>query len=568
MRRRPSLSQLHALALVGVLLELVLLIGVLYPFALWRVPDVVVASRPLAQVLGYEWTGAARFAATVLLASLLFAVAAWLAERQTGRGARALVLAMTALYALTLLPINPVGAQDIYHNIADARTVWHYGDNPLVLPPAAYPDDPLAARVPAWQSTPSLYGPVWYLLAGVVTAIAGDGLWANVLGHKALTALFLLVVTALAIGLTDRLHLGTHRGAAAGVLVGWNPLLQFETAGNAHNDVVMVAFALGALGAVSARRWWAVFPLLALAVATKYVLVVLAPVLLVWLLSRRTAPRAAVFKSLLLGAAVGGTAMAPFVIGMDLLDAFWREGCFISASPAALLHTLLGRVMPGDGLHRLSLVRAVLWPIAAAAYAAVLRRMARAHAEAAVASACFWVIVLVLVLGLSWFGPWYLMLAVPFAALRPGSRAAWVAVAWSVGALLLYVPDTWLPPADPLVRQATLVSTALGPPLLLALGRRWIHPGWGAAHALLRVAPAPVRGGRVERACRTPRQSRGGPAYCAEQPPVPERGQRADGPSPGPGAATSLPRSGGGRGEGPQREPSASHPTRRQAAAR
>lgn len=500
MRLRPSLSRLHALALVGVLLELVLLIGMLYPFALWRVPDVVAASRPLAQVLGHEWTGAVRFAGVALLASALFAVAAWLAGTQTGRGARALVLAMTALYSLSLLPINPVGAQDIYHNIADARTVWHYRDNPLVLPPAAYPDDPLAGRVPAWQSTPSLYGPVWYLLAGVVTAIAGEGLLANVLGHKALTALFLFVVTALAIRLADRLKPGAHMGAAAGVLVGWNPLLQFETAGNAHNDVVMVAFALGTLWAMSERHWWAVFPLLALAVATKYVLVVLAPVLLVWLLSRRTAPRAAVFGSLLLGAAVGVTAMAPFVIGVDLLDAFWREGCFVSASPAALLHALLGRLLPSDGLQRLTLVRAVLWPMGAAAYVAVLRRLARAHTEAAVASACFWVIVLVLVLGLSWFGPWYTMLAVPFAALRPGSRAAWMAVAWSMGALLLYVPDTWLPPAEPLARQAVLVAIAFAPPLLAALGYGRVCPGRHAAHTALCVAPAHVTGGRAERA--------------------------------------------------------------------
>jgi hypothetical protein len=465
------------LALVGVLLELVLLVGVLNPLALWRVPDVVAASRPLAQVLGHEWTGAVRFVGPALLASVLFATAVYLAETQTGRGTRTLVLAMTALYSFSLLPMNPVGAQDIYHNIADARTLWLYRDNPLVLPPAAYPDDPLAARVPAWQSTPSLYGPVWYLLAGVVTAIAGDGLRANVLGHKVLTALFLFVVTAMVMRLTDRLEPGAGMGTAAGVLVGWNPLLQFETAGNAHNDVVMVALALGAVWAVSQRRWWSVFPLLALAAVTKYVLVVLAPVLLVWLLTRCTVPRAAVLGSLLLGAAIGAGAMMPFMIGVDLLDAFWREGCFVSASPAALLHALLGRVMPGDGLQRLTLVRTVLWPMGAAAFLAMLRRLARAHAEATMASVCFWVIALVLVLGLSWFGPWYLMLAVPFAALRPGSRAAWMAVAWSAGALLLYVPDSWLPSLDPLARQVSLDATAFGPPLLVALGYGRVRRG-------------------------------------------------------------------------------------------
>ncbi len=306
-------------------------------------------------------------------------------------------------------------------------------------------------------------------------------------GHKALTALFLFAVTALVIRLADRPAPGRGMGAAAGVLVGWNPLLQFETAGNAHNDVVMVAFALGAVWAVSARRWWAVFPLLALATVTKYVFVVLAPLLLVWLLSRRMVPPAVVFGSLLLGAALGAAAMVPFVIGVDLLDAFWREGCFVSASPAALLHALLGWVMPGDGLQRLTLVRAVLWLLGATVYGALLWWLARTRDEAAVASACFWVTALVPVLGLSWFGPWYLMLVVPFAALRPGSRPAWMAVAWSAGALLLYVPDTWVPSADPVVRQASLVATGFAPPLCAALGYRRVRREQGVTLGVVPV---------------------------------------------------------------------------------
>src|SRR5438105_15533269 len=89
---------------------------------------------------------------------------------------------------------------------------------------------------------------------------------------------------------------------AAGVLVGWNPLLQFETAGNAHNDIVMVFFALLAVYAITRRWWLLVFPLLALSVAAKYVLILLGPLLLLWMWRRGDIPRRTILLSLGLGA--------------------------------------------------------------------------------------------------------------------------------------------------------------------------------------------------------------------------------------------------------------------------
>lgn len=468
--------RLPALALTGLALELVLLLGFLRPLSIWRHPGIVRTSRPLATVLGTDVGGALRFAVPVVAAFVAFAIAVRLAHGAAGRAATALVLLASVVFSLTLLPTNPLGAHDVYHNVADARTLWIYGDNPLLLPPSTYyPDDAFAQYVPAWRSTPSLYGPLWYLVAGTPLPAAGDALWPNVIGQKALTAAFLLTTTALTMAVAARVCPG--QAAAAGVAVGWNPLLQFETAGNAHNDVVMICFTLAALYAVT-RRWWvAVFPLLALAITSKYVVILLGPVLLVWLW-RRNVPRRQLALSLALGVLLGVALQAPFAAGTATLRGIGREGGFLAASPQAVLHTLLWLRVHGNGLALAPVVKLIMLPVYAAVYAVLLRRVARDGGAATLVRAGFWSMFWLLVLVGGWFGPWYVMLLAPLGALLPGSRPALVAAVFSASAMLMYVPSFWLTHAGMLRYQAATAGTAFLLPVLAAVapGRcRWVR---------------------------------------------------------------------------------------------
>src|SRR5262249_51870319 len=154
-----------------------------------------------ADALGTDWNGAWRFIVPVVVASLLYGAAVLLARGLRGRRAMAAVLGVGALFAALFIPINPVGAQDIYHNIFDGRILWKYGDNPNSVPPPAFPDDPLFPTVVAWSEFASVYGPVWYTVSGLPYAFGGDDLRNSIYGHKALTAAFLLG-TALLAGLT------------------------------------------------------------------------------------------------------------------------------------------------------------------------------------------------------------------------------------------------------------------------------------------------------------------------------------------------------------------------------
>src|SRR5215203_314486 len=239
--RRQRLPRVRArpilLALVALLLGLTYAIGFLRPLSYWEHPEIIPSDRPLADALGTDTAGALRFIVPVVVAFLLYGVALLLARSVTGRRATTAVLGAGLVFAALFLPTNPVGAQDIYHNVFDARILWKYGDNPNAVPPVGFPDDPLYPSVTAWGEFASVYGPVWYAVSGVPYAFGGDDLHANIYGHKALTAAFLLGTALLAALTAERIRRGS--GPIAAAAVAWNPLLLFETAGNSHNDVIM-----------------------------------------------------------------------------------------------------------------------------------------------------------------------------------------------------------------------------------------------------------------------------------------------------------------------------------------
>jgi alpha-1,6-mannosyltransferase len=468
--RLPRSRQHRALLGLGgcaLALEAVFVGGFLLRFALWQHRQVVASPRVLAALSGRGPRGALVFALAVLVAFALYALAIWIGRAAQGPAATALVLGATILFALTLLPTNPVTADDVYHNVADARTFWVHGENPLRVPPAAVAGDPLARRVPAWRDTPSAYGPLWYVVSGAPLPLTGTALWPAVLAQKALTALCLLGITALVLAAAGRWQ--PQQGVAAGILVGWCPLLLWETAGAAHNDSLTVCCAVAAVCA-ALRRWTvAVFPLLLLAVATKPTLAVLAPVLLIWLLRQEAVSLRAVGVSLLLAGALAVVLYLPVGGWAAPLAGLRRESQRVSSSPGALVQTTLAVTLHVNGLHVLTLLKALVWPSYLGLYAAVLVRLARRPDDAMLAGSSVAVMGLTLVLVTWWFMPWYLLWLLPLAALGPATRWWAVSAAFAAGAMLQYVPHFWLLGTDPRLLEFATAATAFLPPLVLAL---------------------------------------------------------------------------------------------------
>lgn len=141
-----------------------------------------------------------------------------------------------------------------------------------------------------WVDMATVYGPVWTLIDRTVMAVAGNDPATAVLAFKIFLGAVAIGVALGTYALARLLGVGPGRATAALVLVGWQPNMIIEAAGQAHNDVVMIALALAAVSLVLAggsrvARGGAV--LIALSALVKYVSLPLLGMLALTRLDRR-----------------------------------------------------------------------------------------------------------------------------------------------------------------------------------------------------------------------------------------------------------------------------------------
>jgi hypothetical protein len=427
----------------GVLIEAVLLLGWLEPLSLWRTPSNLPAGAPMVLILGQDWAGALRFAVPAAALVVLWGAALYSSRRLSGTTATMIAIAFSALFLATLIPMNPAGTQDIYHNVADGRLFWLHGVNPTLIPPQAFPEDAFAPHVWGYADLPSAYGPAWYELTGIPTLLAGDGLIGNLVAQKILVAAFWLG-TVVAVAITAR-TIAPDRAVAAVVLLGWSPLFVWELAGNGHNDSVMAFFLAVALLAAARRAYLWVLPALALSVLVKYTTALVVPVALIWLLRRPDVPPRQVLWSAAIAVALTLVVFAPMEAGWDTVAGLRRPGMTFILSPATLAHGALVAWLTDDTASRL--VRLVTGVLFLAGYVWVL---ATTRGDARdLAARCFDALVLYLLLASWWFWPWYLTWLGPPAVLARGMARPAAFALFAAGALFTYL--YWWP--DPVWRS-------------------------------------------------------------------------------------------------------------------
>lgn len=450
--------------------EALLLAGWLRLLSRWEAPTNLPAGAPMVLILGQTQEGALRWALPAVALILLWGVALWASARLRGWRWSVAALATGALFLLTLLPINPGGTQDIYHNVADVRLFWLHGLNPTLHAPNAVPDDPFFRHVWGYADLPSAYGPLWYELAGVTVALGGDGLWSNLIAQKAFVSAFALGTALLAV-LAVRV-VAPERVVLAAVLSLWSPLLLWETAGNGHNDSAMAFFLAASLLAAARRAYLWVLPLLILSALVKYTTVLALPVALVWLLRRPDLPRRTLAASLGIAALLTIASFAPLAAGADTVAALRRPGMTFILSPATLAHGwLTAWLAEGDAS---ALVRAVSGLLFLAAYGWVVAR-SRGDARE-LAARCFDALFLYLLLASWWFWPWYVLWLAPAAALARGWSRVSAVVVMAGASLLTYL--YWWP--DPPFRSQEWfrLYAAITLAVFVAPAAVW---AWGAA---------------------------------------------------------------------------------------
>ena len=192
------------------------------------------------------------------------------------RGARVHAVAVVAI----AIQLAPLGAPLLLST--DAWTYWFYGRiaavhdaNPYEDEPAQFRNDPAFSYIGTeWHDTTSVYGPAFTLASEPIARVAGKSEDAAAWIYKALGALAAVAAAALAARVSPR-------RSFAWAFVGWNPLLALHFAGGGHNDVWMATFVLAALVLGARGRRQLAGAAWVLAVAVKWVPLVLLPLQIV-----------------------------------------------------------------------------------------------------------------------------------------------------------------------------------------------------------------------------------------------------------------------------------------------
>ncbi|MEU8793575.1 polyprenol phosphomannose-dependent alpha 1,6 mannosyltransferase MptB [Streptomyces sp. NPDC048643] len=281
-------------------------------------------------------------------------IAAWVLLGSVVRGPepptpRSLLLVL-AVWAAPLLLAPPLFSRDVYSYIAQGAMVDAHIDVYAYGP--AQLGGPLADEVaPVWQQTATPYGPVFLVLASVLSALTRGQLPAGLIGMRLIA---LLGVALMAAALP---RLARHSGAdpAAALWLGaLNPLVLLHLVAGAHNDAIMLGL-LG-VGLVAARGRW---PVLGVVLITLAALVkapaALGLVAVVALRSRGRGPRAVLRHTVTTTtAAVATTVVATAVAGTGYgwIAALKTPVSPHNWSPTSLLGRVTGAVLEelGSGL--------------------------------------------------------------------------------------------------------------------------------------------------------------------------------------------------------------------------
>ncbi len=183
----------------------------------------------------------------IALEFIIYALGAWWIQRQKSDydNRRTLGLLWFAVLAAGIIFVFTPAmlSRDIFVYAGYGRVFAGYHANPYFVTLSTYPRDALIP-LDDWSTALCAYGPVWLLICGLSSLLAGEHaiayvLFYRILGFAAHALNILLVTTILrTMGKTSRI-------AALGTLLyAWNPLVLQESCLGGHNDTLMVTFLL------------------------------------------------------------------------------------------------------------------------------------------------------------------------------------------------------------------------------------------------------------------------------------------------------------------------------------
>jgi Glycosyltransferase family 87 len=380
-------------------------------------------SGPLHELIGKAGFSANfSYAFSALFLLMLLAYSVVLASART-LSMRAITIAIAAMYAFILLSPQ-LELSDLFNYIGYARLGALHGLNPYthVIGNELY--DPVSLFA-TWHHWSSPYGPLFTLLTYPLGGMPLSGAyWVMKLLVVAFSAGFVALVWLCA------RQLG-HDPRFAVLFVAVNPVVLIYEIGGFHNDPVMLVPMLGAISLLLAGRYRWAGVALAAAIAVKFTAALLLPFLLVAAWRKRKG------LELLIGVGLGGIPLAVASVaafGLALPNAADQTTIVTPLSVVNLAGVIFHL---GGATSGVEVASKVVLTLAVAVL--VLASWRRDRPDWL--SGAGWA-TLTLLLCMSWLMPWYVIWALPLAALSTSSRLRRATLAFTAFAALTFLPVT------------------------------------------------------------------------------------------------------------------------------
>lgn len=173
--------------------------------------------------------------------------------------------------ALLLFFAYPAFSYDIFNYIFTAKVAFLYGENPYLIMPIDFTNDPNIVFTRAANKI-ALYGPSWILISAIPHFLGFQNLIATIFAFK-LTIVFFYAATILLLWKLSKNILTIGLFALC-------PLVLIETLVSAHNDIVMMFFALLAFYFLKRNLVLIAIVSLSVSILVKYATLFLVPVFL------------------------------------------------------------------------------------------------------------------------------------------------------------------------------------------------------------------------------------------------------------------------------------------------
>jgi alpha-1,6-mannosyltransferase len=410
---------------------------------------------PLLESLHLSWM---RFGHGLVLSSILLwtgvglMLIAWLILGRrvvAGHATEFTMRATTAYWLAPLLLSVPVFSRDTYSYLAQGALLRD-GFDPYAVGPVANPNTLLDNVSPIWTITTAPYGPVFILIAKLVTMVVGN----HVIAGTMLLRLCMLPGLALLIWAAPRLahHLGSSGAIALWTCV-LNPLVLIHLMGGVHNEMLMVGLMAAGIALTFGGRHVLGVTLITVAIAVKATAGISLPFLAwVWMRHLRDqrgyrparAFLAATAMSLLIFAVVFGILSAVAGVGLGWLTALAGSVKIINwltvpTATANLIHALGSGFFPVNFYATLRVTRYIGIAIIAVSLPLLWWRFRRDDRAALTGIAWSMLIVVLFVpAALPWYYSWPLAVAAPLAQSR---QAVAIIAGLSTWVMVIFKPD-------------------------------------------------------------------------------------------------------------------------------